>query len=141
MAVENQDEIYDVIPTPINNINIEAVDELIEEENELFAIKDFKFETINAINIQSCAAEEEQSRYQNIVWIYKLIKPEKYILTTALENQISETIYSDLNNKEQESYYKQRHRLRIINKNFYREYIDDNEKVKLQYVVSSHLRE
>ena len=141
MAVENPDEVDDVIPTPINNINIETDDELIEEENELFEIKDFEFETINAINIQSCAAEEEQSRDPNIVWIYNLIKREKFKLTTALENQISETIYSDFNNKEQESYYKQRHRLRIINKTLYREYIDDNENVIIQYVVPSHLRE
>jgi hypothetical protein len=59
MAVENPDEVDDVIPTPMNNINIETDDEFIEEENELFEIKDIEFQTINAINIQSCAAEEE----------------------------------------------------------------------------------
>jgi hypothetical protein len=54
MAVENPDEVDDIIPTPINNINIETDDELIKEENELFEIKeDFEFETINAFNIQS----------------------------------------------------------------------------------------
>ena len=44
-------------------------------------------------------------------------------------------------NKEQESYYKQRNRLRIINKSLYREYIDESGNVIVQYVVPSHLRD
>jgi hypothetical protein len=43
-------------------------------------------------------------------------------------------------NKEQECLYKQRHRLRIINKVLNREYQDENENINLQFIVPSHLR-
>ena len=100
MGVENPDEVDEIIPTPFNNINTESVDELIEEENELFEInEDFELETINTINIHSSTAEEEQSKDPNIVWNYNLIKREQFKTTITIpENQISETTYSASNN-------------------------------------------
>jgi hypothetical protein len=43
-------------------------------------------------------------------------------------------------NKEQESFYKQRHRLHIIHKQVYRQMIDDADNVVLQYITPKHLR-
>ena len=56
------------------------------------------------------------------------------------------TTYSNINhskfeNTEQECLFKQKKRLRIINKTLYREYVDENENIIIQYVVPKQLRE
>jgi len=144
MAVEDPDEAEDIPETPINKLQVEALEENIEhqdvkefEEDENISVKEVDLETINIINIQSNEVEVEQTKDANIVWIYNIIKREKY----ETENRMILKSITTFENKEQESYYKQRNRLRIINKTLYREYMDGNGNVIIQYVVPSHLRD
>ena len=65
--------------------------------------------------------------------IYNLIKKEIY------EGKEIKTV--EFENKEQESYFRQKHRSRLINKQVFRDYMDENDSVIIQYVVLKHLRE
>ena len=65
----------------------------------------------------------EQQKDENIVLIYNIIKKEIY--------EGKDIKFLEFQNKEQECYYRQEHRLRIVNKQVYRDYIDENESVVL----------
>jgi hypothetical protein len=89
-------------------------------------------ETINVINLKSELIDLEQQKDENTVWIFNIIKKDIY--------EGKETSNVEFQNKEQESYFRQKHRLRLVNKQVYRDYMDENESVVLQYVVPKHLR-
>ena len=85
MAVEETNDELDNTPsTPINFINVYEIsdDELQEfydkEENEFIDNneEDIVLETINVINLKSELIDLEQQKYENIVWIYNIIKKE-----------------------------------------------------------------
>ena len=83
--------------------------------------EEIDLESINVINLQAKKVDMEQFKDPNILWIYYLLKRD------LLEG--TETIVTT--NKDQECLYRQRHRLRIINKLVFREYIDESENVNL----------
>ena len=94
---------------------------------------DIDFDSINVIHLKANQIDQQQQNDPNLAWIYNLIMKEKYYDTKV-------DVLS-FENKEQESLYKQKSRLRIQNKTLYREYVDETENVLLQYVVPSHLKE
>ena len=151
MAVDETNDEYENIPaTPINRVwvNEEVKDafNISDDDDDWISMDedDLDDETprenkvnicqrINLINVRSETVDLEQQQDSNIVWIYNLIKTETF-------NKIK-TEVTTFENKEQESFYKQRQRLRIINKQLYREFMDENESVVLQYVVPRHMRD
>ena len=147
MAVETTDEDEeDVLETPINRVLMEEVVRRInniEERDEVNLSIDF--EQINSISIKASGIEMEQQKDPNIVWIYNLLRKEKYENETVQENEalvkVKRRTETNFENNEQESYYRQRKRLTVVGTTLYREYVDDSGSVILQYVVPSHLRE
>ena len=140
MAVEpfNEDDDEFPPPTPINNISfVEIEDEdnfnKLECEELAHEIIEGELESLNVINIQSERADQEQVKDHNIVWIYNILKAELFYGNKT-------PYFAPFANKEQECFYRQRQRLRIVNKLVYREYIDDCGNVILQYIVPLHLR-
>ena len=146
MAVEEEEEGEEILPEIINKVIYEeeidnfeeklAAGEVLKENNDC----NWNINNIKSINIQASVAENEQSKDENIIWIYNIIKQELY------NKEMEYTAFSNINhskfeNKEKECLFKQKKRLRIINKTFYREYVDENENVIIQYVVPKHLRE
>jgi hypothetical protein len=139
MAVEETyDEIDNTPSTPINLIDVNELsdNELLYDKEEIeFNDKseiNIDLEMINVINLKSELIDLEQHKDENIVWIYNIIKKDIY--------EGKETSNVEFQNKEQENYFRQKHRLRIVNKQVYRDYIDENESVVLQYVVPKHIR-
>ena len=85
---------------------------------------------INAINVQANLTNKRQLEDLNIKWIYDL-KLQAYMK----REHHNPTMTITFDSKEKEAYYKQWYRIRIVNKSVYREYIDTDGTVHLQYIV------
>jgi hypothetical protein len=132
-----EDEDYDSVSTcseEDEEVEVEVdIDNEDKENNNVDVEMNVELELIKIISVRADKVELEQLKDSNIVWIYNIIKMEQF----RNGEKVKITSFA---NKEQECLYKQRHRLRIINKVLYRKYQDENEIINLQFIVPSHIR-
>ena len=88
---------------------------------------------VNVINIDASNVRISQLNDVNIKWIYDL----KLQASKQNTDKFNDAVPS---NAEQKIYYKQWDRMRIVGKNIYREFIDQADNVKYQYIVPDHQR-
>jgi hypothetical protein len=97
MAVEEEEEGEEILPEIINKVIYEEEKDNFEEKLEVGEVfkenneSNWNINNIKSINIQASVAENEQSKDENIIWIYNIIKQELY------NKEMEYTAFSNIN--------------------------------------------
>jgi hypothetical protein len=112
----------------LSRLSLEPSTEADEEDDDSVPVRINAVTTLAAsINIQADQVQQEQLQDLNIKFIYDLK------LQSAKENG-RHVVVTSFDNKEQRSYYNQWNKIVLFNKNVYREYVDDVDNIRLQYI-------
>jgi len=119
-----------------SNANADALSRLtVEDENTHAQIHEE--ESLIIINVLHIASDEilgDQLGDEDIKWIYELIKQ-------AEQEKLYKINVEKFENDERRTLYLQWDRLRISGHNLYREWYDENDNIKLQFIVPKKHRE
>jgi hypothetical protein len=119
----------------LSRLALEPSTEADEEDDDSAPVRINAVTTLAAsINIQADQVQQEQLQDLNIKFIYDLK------LQSAKENG-RHVVVTSFDNKEQRSYYNQWNKIVLFNKNVYREYVDDVDNIRLQYIVPKQCRD